>query len=135
MIAKDHKIKMSEGRKKSLKLGHYDECYKIKSKKMTGFKHGRGNEISITHLKKGSKHYKAKSHNLVSPEGIEYSFDNAEHFVRTNETLFDKQDILVRKKPNGKKYTRASNGLQRISNEDRPSWKGWNKLNRLDING
>lgn len=121
------KKRMTQARKEALKQGRYDAAYAKRSMEMKGIPHGRGEEIAKTHRAKKSLHPSARHHRLESPSGIIHEFDNAEFFVRSHPDLFLSEDRIERKKPNGKIFTRAGNGLQAVSNGNKNHWKGWVK--------
>lgn len=125
MINDENKKKMTAARKEALAKGRYVKAYEKKSRKMKGKPHGRGGKIAKSHRAKKSAHPSARHHCLESPEGIVHEFDNAEFFVRDHPEMFEEQDRIERKKPNGKLYTRAGNGLQAVSNGSKRQWKGW----------
>lgn len=119
------KKRMAAARNDALAKGHYAAAYEKRSREMAGKPHGRGGKIAKTHRSKKSEHPSARHHRLESPEGIVYEFDNAEFFVRTHADIFGDADRLERMKPNGKRFTRAGNGLQAVSNGNKRQWKGW----------
>lgn len=121
------KASATKARLKALEQGRYKECYKAKSQKMRGRAHGNDDKISETHLAKKEDHPSGRDHELISPDGMLQLITNAENYVRDNPELFISEDIEVRRKPNGKRYTRAGNGLQAVSNGGKKSWKGWTK--------
>ena len=126
-MGESHKNKMTDGRKRALKDGNYQKEYERKSREMRGKPHGHDDKIQAGHLKMEDRHPSARHHSLISPAGESFVFDNAEFFVRSNPDLFLDVDILVRRRPNGKRFTRAGNGLQAVSNGNKKSWKGWLK--------
>jgi hypothetical protein len=125
MISDENKKKMTAARKEALAKGHYVKAYEKKSRKMKGKPHGRGGEIAKSHRAKKSAHPSARHHSLIGPNGTVHEFDNAEFFIRSNPELFLTEDQIERKKPNGKIFTRAGNGLQAVSNGSKRQWKGW----------
>ena len=73
-----------------------------------------------------------KTKTLVSPKGIHYTTDCIRHFVRTNEQLFNEDDIV--RYPNcyrsnvqieGNLTCRAMKGLGEVARQTKGSWKGW----------
>lgn len=118
---------MTEGRKRARLAGRYDNCYAIKSKKMIGIQHGNDLKIQESHLKYGERHPSAKSHILIAPSGAQYKITNIDLFVRDNSGLFLPEDVVIRKRPSGNRYSRAANGLLSVSNRNKRQWKGWIK--------
>lgn len=125
MISDEHKKKMAQARKEALVKGRYVEAYEKKSRRMKGKPHGYDKKIAAAHRAKKSAHPSARHHSLIAPDGTVHEFDNAEFFIRSNPELFLPEDRIERKKPNGKIFTRAGNGLQAVSNGSKRQWKGW----------
>jgi len=118
---------MRLGRLKALDAGKYEAEYRRKSREQSGKPHGRNKLIAASHREKKDQHPSSKHHSLIDAAGLVHEFDNAEHFVRSNPEMFSEADRLERLKPNKKRFTRAGNGLQRVSNGGKRQWKGWIK--------
>lgn len=121
------RLALLEGRKRALAQGKYDAEYQRKRVKQSGVPHGRGEAISQSHLEYGESHPSARRHVLVAPDGELFCVDNIDHFVREHPEYFLAEDLEIRRRPNGKKYCRASSGLQSVSAGSKPVWKGWTK--------
>ncbi len=70
---------------------------------------------------------KAKTWTIKSPDNKTYTFTNLMHFIRTHEHLFNPDDVIWRKKPNGVEWCRASSGIGGLAGRGCTArqWKGW----------
>jgi len=81
------------------------------------------------------EHGCAREWSIISPKGVTYTFKNLSHFVRTNKTMFNSDDVVWKKcKVSGVEQCRASQGLAALDPYTRKgtprckcynSWKGW----------
>ena len=129
-ITPEHKKAMTEGRQRALKSGKYDAEYARKRVEQSGVPHSHSRRVAISesHLEYGEDHMSAKHHELMSPSGTLFKIKNIHEFVRNNPQLFDKIDVVNKRKPNGKSYSRATCGLLAVSSGNKKTWKGWAKF-------
>ena len=129
-ITPEHKKAMTEGRKRAIKAGKYDAEYARKRAEQSGVSHSHSRRVAISksHLQHGEDHTSAKHHELVSPSGALFRIKNIHEFVRNNPQLFEPADVVIRRKPSRKSYSRATSGLSAVSSGNKKTWKGWAKF-------
>ena len=112
---------------------HVEQLHSAENRKKSGDKMFE-RECSAEKTKIGPTNSRSSSGVLISPSEVSYSYTNLVDFVRNNEHLFNKDDVVwvpVSKKSRrvsrsvGCLRCKASSGLHAVARGARGSWKGW----------